>query len=333
MLNNTAVIVLGMHRSGTSALAGMLSLLGIQFGKSLFLPHADNPRGYWEHKAIVDLNDRILAALGSSWDDMRLPQQTWWTDERITPFRTELVRILCRDFAKERLWGLKDPRLCRLVPLWYDILNELGCHACFILIHRHPLEVAYSLRKRNGFDLRKSGLLWLEHNLLSERWTRGRSRIFASYDQILDQPKVTSIKISKMIGQSGGTPALHQIDAVRGFITPGLRHHHLVTENWGSEFGEYRSLIEKTYYKLSTRCCDDIPCEDQDFDRLFEDYESITSNFDPILTAHFEDLAFRIGELRNEIGQMTSSMSWKMTKPLRGAKRLTVGIGKGAIRK
>ncbi len=317
-----------MHRSGTSALAGMLSVLGIKFGKSLFPPHADNPRGYWEHKEIVDLNDRILAALGSSWDDMRLPQQTWWTDERITPFRTELVRILCRDFAKERLWGLKDPRLCRLVPLWCEIFDELGCRTCFVLIHRHPLEVAHSLKQRNKFDLRKSGLLWLEHNLLSERWTRSRSRIFVSYQQILEQPETISIKMSKMVGQSMATPTNHKFDAVRESIAPRLRHHHLVPENWGSEFGEYRPLIEKTYYKLSTRCCDDIPCEDQDFDRLFEDYESITSKFDPILTAHFEDLAFRIGELRNEIGQMTSSMSWKMTKPLRGAIRLAHHIGR-----
>ena len=71
MHNSKAVIVLGMHRSGTSALAGMLSLLGIQFGRSLFPPQADNPRGYWEHREIVDLDDRMLMALGSSWDDMR----------------------------------------------------------------------------------------------------------------------------------------------------------------------------------------------------------------------------------------------------------------------
>jgi len=328
MHNSKAVIVLGMHRSGTSALAGMLSLLGIQFGRSLFPPQADNPRGYWEHREIVDLDDRMLMALGSSWDDMRPPPQSWWTDERASPFRAEIIRVLRRDFATAQTWGIKDPRLCRLVPLWCDMLDELGCHVCFILIHRHPLEVAHSLKRRDGFDVRKSGLLWVEHNLLSEKWTRGRPRLFASYDQILEQPDDMSVKISKMIDQSAGVPAKRQLDAVRGFLSAGLRHHESVPENWGAEFGEYQPLMEKAYSALLTKCRDDTPSEDQEFDRLFQDYTSITSRFDPIVTAHIDDLAFRIGELRGEIERITSSKVWKMTKPLRRAKRLKVGIRK-----
>ncbi len=83
MQHNTAVIVLGMHRSGTSALAGMLSMLGVQFGDSLMAPQADNSKGFWEHRDIVGLNDRILAAFDSSWDDVRpipgqsLPHRAW----------------------------------------------------------------------------------------------------------------------------------------------------------------------------------------------------------------------------------------------------------------
>lgn len=333
MQHNTAVIVLGMHRSGTSALAGMLDILGVQFGKSLLPPAVDNPRGFWEHEAIVDLNDRILAALGSSWDDVRPMPDSWWTDERVTPIRAEIVRILRQDFGSVRLWGLKDPRICKLLPLWYDILDQLGCQACFVLIHRHPLEVAQSLKRRDGFDARKSGLLWLEHNLLSEKWTRGRSRIFASYDQVLGQPEAVSVKISKMIGQSAGVPAPHRVDAVRDFLAPGLRHHQSDSGNWGAEFGGYRSLIEKAYHELLTRCRDDTPGEDRDFDRLSQDYKSITSKFDPTLTAHIEDLTRRIGELRENIERITSSKSWKITEPLRGAKRLMFGTGKGAIPK
>ncbi len=92
-------------------------------------------------------------------------------------------------------------------------------------------------------------------------------------------------------------------------------------------------MIEKAYHVLLTRCRDDTPSEDQDFDRLSQDYRSITSKFDPTLTAHIEDLALRIGGLRDEIERITSSKSWKITEPLRGAKRLMVGTGKGAIPK
>jgi hypothetical protein len=333
MLNNTVIIVLGMHRSGTSALAGMLSMLGIQFGEGLMPPDTDNPRGFWEHREIVDCNDRILSALGSSWDDMRPPARSWWVDERVAPFRAEIIQILSRDFATARVWGLKDPRICRLVPLWCDILDQLGCRTLCILIHRHPLEVAYSLRERNGFDIKKSGLLWLEHNLLSERSTRGRMRIFTSYEQILNQPEAISLKVSEMVSQAAGAPTERQFDAVRDFISAGLRHHRSVPEVWGEEFGQFRSLIEQAYQELSARCRNDALGEDQAIDRLFDDFQSVTSKFDPILTAHIDDLGFRTGQLREEFARLTSSMSWKVTRPLRAAKKLTAGISKSAIRK
>lgn len=92
-------------------------------------------------------------------------------------------------------------------------------------------------------------------------------------------------------------------------------------------------MIEKAYHELLTRCRDDTPGEDRDFDRLSQDYKSITSKFDPTLTAHIEDLTRRIGELRENIERITSSKSWKITEPLRGAKRLMFGTGKGAIPK
>ncbi len=70
MLNNTAIIVLGMHRSGTSALAGALALLGVDMGRSLLAPADDNVRGLWEHEELVRLHDRLLSAFESSWDDV-----------------------------------------------------------------------------------------------------------------------------------------------------------------------------------------------------------------------------------------------------------------------
>jgi hypothetical protein len=332
MLNNTAVIVLGMHRSGTSALAGMLSMLGIQFGKSLFPPRADNPKGFWEHREIVDLNDRLLMALGSTWDDIRLPPSSWWCDEGLLPFRAQISQTLRRDFTTARLWGIKDPRLCRLVPLWSDLLDQLGCRICFILIHRHPLEVAHSLRRRDGFDVRKSGLLWLQHNLLSEMWTRGQPRLFVSYDQILEHPDAMSVKISDLISQPAELLAPQQMDAVRGFLSADLRHNHSVPENWGTEFGEYQPLLEKAYKLLSTKCRVDTPGDYDEFDRLLQGYKSITSRLDPAVAAHMDDLALRISELRGEIDRITSSRVWKMAKPLRGAKKLSAGVKKATAR-
>jgi len=332
MDTSTAVVILGMHRSGTSALAGMLGNSGIQFGRSLLPGQSDNPRGFWEHTEIVDLNERILASFGSSWDDMQPPQPTWWEDEKAALFREEISRILTGVFGKTQLWGIKDPRLCKLVPLWRRGLDDVGCKSCFILIHRHPLEVARSLKRRNGFHTMKSGLLWLQHNLLAEKWTRGSSRLFTSYDEILRWPDGTSVKIAEMLGTSSVPPSPRQMEKVRDFLTTDLRHHETPDGDWGAAFGEYRSLVEGVYNLLVAESRSPVAGTGDALDRLFEEYQSITSKFDPVLVAHIEDLATRNGRLQDDIRRVKSSKAWKIARALRVAKALNGTIAKGAIR-
>lgn len=333
MDTSTAVVVLGMHRSGTSALAGMLGILGIQFGKSLLPAQSDNPRGFWEHREVVDLNERVLASFGSSWDDMQPPQPYWWEDERAAQFREEIRRILTGAFGKTQLWGIKDPRLCKLFPLWRRCLDDIGCKTYFILIHRHPLDVANSLKRRNGFHTMKSGLLWLQHNLLAEKWTRGSSRLFTSYDEILRQPDRTSAKIAEMLGTSRAPPAPRQMDRVRDFLTTDLRHHETPDGDWGAAFGKYRPLVEGVYNVFVAESRSPVAGTGAALDRLFKEYQSITSRFDPVLVAHIEDLATRNGELQDVIWRITSSKAWKIARALRAAKALNGTVGKGAIPK
>src|SRR5215469_9555194 len=72
-----AVFVLGMHRSGTSAVTRVLNLLGVELGTGLMAASPDNERGYWEHLGIVQEHDQLLEALGSSWDDVRALPPDW----------------------------------------------------------------------------------------------------------------------------------------------------------------------------------------------------------------------------------------------------------------
>ena len=218
MRDNTAVIVLGMHRSGTSALAGVLRLLGVELGSSSLAPTEDNVKGFWEHGEIVEIHERLLSSLGSSWDDVRPLPNSWWMDDRIMPTRAELIGVIRRDFARAKVWGVKDPRMCRLVPLWLDVMNELGCRCCFVLIHRHPVEVARSLEKRNRLATERSGLLWVEHNLLAEKWTRNKARVFTSYDQLLGDLEGTTTRIAKMIDDDLAECVAQRMDGIEEFL-------------------------------------------------------------------------------------------------------------------
>ena len=224
-LKNRAVMVLGMHRSGTSAFTGLLSLMGIDIGSRLLPASATNQSGYWEHAEIVDLNDRLLIALGSAWDDPgQLPDQ-WWKSDAAAPFHARLLEVLTRDFAASSLWALKDPRLCKLLPLWILLMEELECETTWILIARHPSEIIRSLETRQGILRQRSELLWLQYTLNAELQTRGRNRVVVTFDQLLDDWEGVLARVQWAIGVPWPVSPQQAAPRVAEFLNAGQRHH------------------------------------------------------------------------------------------------------------
>jgi hypothetical protein len=221
-----AVVILGMHRSGTSALGGALELLGVNFGQRLAPPGKDNEKGYWEHPEIVALHDKLLRSLGSRWDDDK-PLPSDWVKRKITrDVRSLLIEILERDFAHSALFGIKDPRMCRLMPLWFPIFQTLRVEPHFVLVVRHPWEVAESLAKRNGIEHPKSYLLWLEHVVQAEIATRNYERSFVRYEEMVDDPVAILGELRKQLGVNLRAPSRVRT-SLRNFLDPSLRHHQL----------------------------------------------------------------------------------------------------------
>ena len=226
-----AVVVLGMHRSGTSALCGALDLIGVDFGKHLLSATDANEKGHWEHEEIVRVHDGLLAALGSGWnDDEPLPSD--WVEREITrEVGSRLIGILERDFAHSSVFGMKDPRLCRLLPFWFPIFQTLRIEPYFVLVVRHPWEVAESLAKRDGIEHSRSYLLWLEHVVQAESATRGHKRSFVRYEELVDDPIALLGELREQIGAD-----LRELSGIqtllRQFLDPALRHHRF-TEKAG----------------------------------------------------------------------------------------------------
>jgi hypothetical protein len=120
--HTTGTLVLGMHRSGTSATAGALAAAGFHLGDDLLEAGADNPRGYWEHAGVVAINERLLSALGRRWDDPRPMPAGWQDGEAAQSASDDIARLLARLAQDRAPWAIKDPRLCRLLPLWMDAM-------------------------------------------------------------------------------------------------------------------------------------------------------------------------------------------------------------------
>lgn len=220
-----AILVLGMHRSGTSALTRVLNLSGADVGPNLLAAGPDNPGGFWEPAAIVDLHERLLAAIGRTWHDPRPIPAGRLLAEDLAPFRHELRAILARDFGGADRFVIKDPRLCRLVPFWRPVLDDLGMETHSVIAWRNPAEVAGSLQRRNQMSEGVAHLLWLEHNLAAERDTRGTSRVVVSYDALLADWRAALATIESGLGLESLRPAPEAAAEIDGFLDPALRHH------------------------------------------------------------------------------------------------------------
>ena len=145
-------LVVGVHRSGTSVSTQVLSVLGLDLGRTLMLPAFDNPRGFWENSKIVAAHDRLLNVLGVDWTTAAALPETWEDSETADAAVEELVDILATDFDTGTNKLIKDPRLAVLLPLWSRVAEKSGHDLHVLGALRHPSQVKASISKRNGFN-------------------------------------------------------------------------------------------------------------------------------------------------------------------------------------
>ena len=134
---------------------------------------------------MVHAHDAFLRNIGSSWDDVAALPDGAFVSAAARELRQELALLLREEYGTSSLFVVKDPRISRLLPLWFAVLAELQVAPVIAVAVRNPLEVAASLKARDGFTTTKSLLLWLRHTLESEQHSRGRPRSFVMYDELL----------------------------------------------------------------------------------------------------------------------------------------------------
>jgi hypothetical protein len=216
-----------MHRSGTSAAAGILVKLGGAQPKTLMPAEGGNERGYFESQALMTFHDELLASAGSSWTDWRQFNPAWYRSPTAAAFRKRAKQLFKEEFDGEPLTVLKDPRVCRFAPFWLEVLAGTKARARVVIPVRAPLEVAFSMRKRFGFSLATGALLWLRHIVDAELATRALPRSIFTWDQLLRDWRSVAEKASTDLGLSW--PRLSDATAheIENFIGYDLVHHRV----------------------------------------------------------------------------------------------------------
>ena len=223
MSKKKVIIVLGMHRSGTSALTRGLGALGINLGDTLYPAADDNPTGFWEDRDVISINDRLLAQLGSSYDRVGLVDANLENSAEVELIFHEAKAVISGKLANTSVWGVKDPRIPRLLPFWKRLFAELDCELGYVIALRNPLSVADSLAFRNQFAPIKSYWLWLEHTLQALHYTAGERRLVVSYDRMLAEPVQELSRMAEVLRLPSPEPEALKA-YVDGFLDTGLRH-------------------------------------------------------------------------------------------------------------
>ncbi|MGB6698831.1 MAG: hypothetical protein WBE80_08995 [Methylocella sp.] len=221
------ILVLGMHRSGTSAAAGSLVKLGGAQPKTLMPAEGGNERGYFESQALMIFHEELLASAGSSWTDWRQFNPAWYQSPAFPAFQKRAKQLFKEEFGGEPLAVLKDPRICRFAPFWLEVLAGMKARVRVVIPVRSPLEVAFSMRKRFGFSLATGALLWLRHIIDAEIATRALPRSIFTWDQLLRDWRSVAEKASTELGLSW--PRLSDATAheIENFVGYDLVHHRV----------------------------------------------------------------------------------------------------------
>ena len=200
------ILVVGMHRSGTSAVARVIGALGAYPGApdELLPAHPkDNPAGYWERTDLVVEHDRFLASVGHAWDRVAGFDANALNDGQVKSLRDALQPTVESLRAHGTTWLVKDPRLSILLPLWLPLVDPAAC----VVVVRDPREIAASLRATHRGVLTSQFplLLWEKYVRSLLRALDGRRAIFVSYAALLADPQAQTARLLHGLHELGLT--------------------------------------------------------------------------------------------------------------------------------
>jgi len=262
------IVVLGMHRSGTSAITRGLNVLDVELGDRLNPPEEGvNNKGFFEDLDILRLNESMLQTLGSDWHFLASIEPEDVITLKNMGFLLQAVDIIHKKTQVGSVFGFKDPRTVKLMPFWRQVFEHCGCGVGYVLVLRNPLSVAKSLEKRDGFSHEKSYMLWLGHVLTSLSNTEEHCRVLVDYDHFMHNPQKALELIAERLDLQINLQAFQTY--LSEFLDEGLRHtiyskndlyiDHacppLVQELYSSllECSLDNSLLDKPDFRASTK--------------------------------------------------------------------------------
>jgi hypothetical protein len=224
----------------------VLNLLGVDVGPEdgLVEPGPGGPKGFWERREIIRLNDRLLRSQGGSWRKPPPLEPGWEAAPELAAEREEAQAILTTAFAGRPLWGWKDPRASLTTAFWLHLVPELR----FVICLRNPIDAADSLAppperrgaeafyySRRGFGGERAYRLWMTYLAAALANTADSARIIVSYDELFDDQDRVVGRLARFVDREPPRPGGEDAKRIEDFIDSGLRHYRTPTEEVRSD--------------------------------------------------------------------------------------------------
>lgn len=233
-----------MHRSGTSAAARVVNLLGVPLGDPVDRtpPSAANPAGLWESTSLTEWNDRVLEALGGSWAAPPPTEDGVWLRPEITALQREAIAQFHEIHSTES-WVWKDPRNCLTLPFWRPALAE---RPAILLVCRDPREVAASLSTRDGCSPRHGVALWERYVRAALANAEGLPTFVLGYAELLSDAAGAAQRLDEFLRWAGlERTGNGELAAIRAFIDPKLHRARPGQNGHGIELSPAQSELAR----------------------------------------------------------------------------------------
>jgi hypothetical protein len=266
----SAVLVLGMHRSGTSSVAAALPVLGFELGHSLLPPNDENPKGFFENRKIVQLNDDLLRHLNLAWDSLGFVWRVDFQSNEFEPFVTRAREVLSGEFAGADRIAIKDPRLCIVVPFWQRVFETMSEWTLrYVVVIRNPMECARSQRRRHladpdfhviGGQEEPVLLLWYTYMRKAITAIGSDSFMILHFEKVISDPRGTLKRLASFLDADANPDAVENY--AEEFIVRHLKRSHV-------DSGELEArepaggFVSKLYAGLCELAEEDSPATDR----------------------------------------------------------------------
>lgn len=254
MKRNKLIVVLGMHRSGTSAITRGLQVMNVSLGERLIPAIEDNnSKGFWEDIELNALDNEMLHVIDSDWCHVTTIEQFDIENLHKQGYFLRAVELLREKVSNIPVFGIKDPRVAKLLPFWKEVFSHCKYDVNYVFAIRHPLSVAKSLTKRDSLERTQSYLLWLGHVMASLTGSAGNRRVLIDYDRLMQSPDHELERIAKHLGL--------EIDGIQlrsyklEFLDESLRHSVCELQDLFQD-DACPNIVREVYTELLNVACD-----------------------------------------------------------------------------